>query len=183
MTSASQYPDQSRPPANAAEDRAEAHSRRSLADGAVVAGRYRIDAYLDEGGMGQVYRAHDLDLDVPLALKTIHPRIAADPISLRRFKQEILLARSVSHPNVCRIFDLWHDESRGVSFLTMELLAGQTLAARIKTEGALSPEAALPIVQQMAHALDAAHRAGVIHRDFKSANVMLVPSGSPAREP
>ena len=146
--------------------------------GAVIGDRYRIEAYLDSGGMGQVYRAHDLSLDVALALKTIRPEIASQPAALRRFKQEVLLARSVTHPNACRIFDLGTDAKTGVSFLTMELLPGETLAARIRARGALPAEAALPLVRQMAEALDAAHRAGIVHRDFKSSNVMLVPGES-----
>ncbi len=181
MTSDSQSPGQSHGPTEGFDLESSDGSRRSFVDGSVVAGRYRIDAYLDEGGMGQVYRAHDLDLDVPLALKTIQPAVAANPASLRRFKQEILLARSVSHPNVCRIFDLWRDEASGVSFLTMELLAGQSLASRIREGGAMVLGDCLLLVRQMANALDAAHRAGVVHRDFKSANVMLVPTQSGER--
>ncbi|MEZ4649400.1 MAG: tetratricopeptide repeat protein [Candidatus Eisenbacteria bacterium] len=181
MTSTFPHDGDSRRPTGEVDAHARPTPRRSFADGAVVANRYRIDAYLDQGGMGQVYRAHDLDLDVPLALKTIQPEIASDPTALRRFKQEILLARSVSHPNVCRIFDLWRDEPSDVSFLTMELLAGHTLASRIRSGGAIPTSSALPLVRQMANALQAAHRAGVVHRDFKSANVMLVPAGSGER--
>lgn len=149
--------------------------------GTMIAGRYRIEAYLAAGGMGQVYRAYDVELGVPLALKTIRPEIAADPASLRRFKQEVLLARSVTHPNVCRIFDLQRDDATGASFLTMEFLAGETLASRISREGAFAPAETLPLVRQLADALDAAHRAGIVHRDFKSPNVMLVPGEGEAR--
>ena len=154
---------------------------KTFAPGNLVARRFRIDAYLAEGGMGQVYRAQDLELDVPLALKTIHPEIASNAASLRLFKQEVLLARSISHPNVCRIFDLWRDEASGVSFLTMEFLAGETLAAQIKAKGAFATEDSLPLARQMAEALDAAHRAGIVHRDFKSPNVMIVPNGNGGR--
>jgi len=89
----------------------------------------------------------------------------------------VLLARSVVHSNVCRFFDFGRHSGLGgeVTFLTMELLEGETLAARIATRGALSPAEALPLVRQMAGALEAAHRAGIVHRDVKSANVMLVP--------
>lgn len=146
------------------------------APGDLIADRYLIEAFVARGGMGEVYRARDLKLDVPLALKTIRPEIASHPASLRRFKQEVLLARSVTHPNVCRIFDIGEDVTRGVSFLTMEFLPGETLASRILTSGALPRSTCLPLVRQMADALDAAHRAGVVHRDFKSPNVMLVPS-------
>ncbi len=147
---------------------------RSFATGHVIARRFRIDAYLAEGGMGQVYRAHDIELDVPLALKTIHPRLAANASFLRLFKQEVLLARSISHPNVCRIFDLWHDEVSGTWFLTMEFLAGETLSQEIVARGSFPAGDSLPLVRQMAEALDAAHRAGIVHRDFKSPNVMIV---------
>ncbi|MEZ4652462.1 MAG: serine/threonine-protein kinase [Candidatus Eisenbacteria bacterium] len=153
----------------------------TFSSGHILARRFRIDAYLAEGGMGQVYRAHDLELDAPLALKTIHPGIASNAAFLRLFKQEVLLARSISHPNVCRIFDFWRDEATGVSFLTMEFLAGETLAARIKAKGAFSTEDTLPLARQMAEALDAAHRAGIVHRDFKSPNVMVVPNGNGGR--
>jgi len=144
--------------------------------GAVLAGRYRIDAFLAAGGMGQVYRGHDLELDVPIALKTIRPEIASHPASLRLFKQEVLLARSITHSNVCRIFDLRRDDPTGVVFLTMEFLPGETLMSRIKKGGRFVADDSLPLARQMADALDAAHRAGIIHRDFKSPNVMLVPS-------
>lgn len=150
----------------------------SFGPGDLVADRYRIDRFLARGGMGEVYRADDLDLGVAVALKTIRPEIASNPASLRLFKQEVLLARSVTHSNVCRIYDLGRhrDESRDVSFLTMEFLPGETLFARIRSRGVLPRHEALPIIRQIADALDAAHRAGIVHRDFKSPNVMIVPT-------
>ncbi len=150
---------------------------RRLEPRQLLSGRFRIEAFVAGGGMGQVYRAHDLELDVPVALKTIHPEIASEPASLRRFKREVLLARSVTHANVCRIYDLWHDDVTQATFLTMEFLSGQTVGERIRARGPFSPEDALPLVHQMCIALDAAHRAGVVHRDFKSSNVILVPDG------
>jgi len=152
------------------------------AEGDLLAGRYRIEAFLARGGMGDVYRARDLELGVIVALKTIRDGIASDPEALRAFKQEVLLARSVTHPNVCRIFDLGrHQDERGsVAFLTMEYLEGRTLAARIAAEGALAPAAALSLMRQVARALDAAHDAGIVHRDLKSSNIMLV--GEPGDE-
>lgn len=150
--------------------------------GDLLADRYRIERFLARGGMGEVYCAHDLELGVPVALKTIRPEIATDPAALRGFKREVLTARSVTHANVCRIFDLGHhrDDARSASFLTMEFLPGDTLASRIRKEGRLSGEDALPILQQLADGLDAAHRAGIVHRDFKSANVILAPgAGAP----
>lgn len=143
----------------------------------IVAGRYRIIRFIARGGMGEVYEAEDLELHGHVALKTIRPEIADDSVSVERFRREIQMARKVTHPNVCRVFDVSHDQTGGgdVIFVTMELLNGQTLAQRIRENGALSPSDALPIARQMGEGLDAAHRAGVIHRDFKSANVMLVP--------
>ena len=142
----------------------------------VIAGRFRIIRYIAEGGMGTVYEAEDLRLGDRVALKTIRPDIAADPIAVERFKREILLGKKVTHPNVCRIHDLGverGDNGREVLFLTMQFLSGETLSARVK-RGPLPTNEALPLIEDMADALSAAHRAGVIHRDFKSGNVMLV---------
>jgi serine/threonine protein kinase/predicted ATPase/tetratricopeptide (TPR) repeat protein len=164
-------------PGDAREPRAR-HARTSPGIGAgdVLCQRYRIERLLARGGMGAVYRAIDLDLDVALALKTIRPEIASHPDTLRRFKREVLLARSISHPNVCRIYDLGRDPERGITFLTMEYLPGETLETRIRRDGPLVPRDALPLLDQITDALDAAHQAAVIHRDLKSANIMLVPS-------
>src|ERR1019366_4152034 len=133
-----------------------------------------------------VYQAEDLELKELVAVKTLLPAIASDGRMLARFKQEIQLSRKVSHPNVCRIFDLARhpaDASAPATtvFLTMEFLPGETLSARLHREGRLSAEEALPILSQTAEALDAAHKAGVIHRDFKPSNVMLVPSAGDTR--
>jgi tetratricopeptide (TPR) repeat protein len=154
--------------------------------GQLVSGRYRIVRFLDRGGMGEVYEAEDLELKDRVALKTLLPAIASDGRMIARFKQEIQLSRKVSHPNVCRVFDLARHPADGSAaastvFLTMEFLAGETLSARLHREGRLSMEEALPILSQTAEALDAAHRAGVIHRDFKPSNVMLVPSADGTR--
>ena len=119
-------------------------------------------------------------------MKTIRSEIASDPHALARFKQEIHLARRVTHPNVCRIFDLERhqpqpdmDSAAGVvTFLTMELLEGETLAARLDRVGPMPPAVALPLIQQMAEAVAAAHNVGVVHRDFKPGNVVLVPAKS-----
>ncbi len=142
---------------------------------AVLAGRFRIVRFIARGGMGEVYEAEDQVLGERVALKTIRSDVANDQRSMERFLREVHLSRSVTHPNVCRIFDVFHHD--GLHFLTMELLPGETLAERLTRAGRLSPAEALPLVEQMAGALGAAHEAGVIHRDFKSGNVMLVPDG------
>jgi tetratricopeptide (TPR) repeat protein/tRNA A-37 threonylcarbamoyl transferase component Bud32/DNA-directed RNA polymerase subunit RPC12/RpoP len=148
--------------------------------GDLIGGRYRVRAFLAQGGMGEVYEAEDQELRVEVALKTIRPRDSEDDVALERLKREIQLARRVTHPNVCRIFDVGYHVAgqRRIAFLTMELLRGETLAARLQRAGRFEPPAALPIVRQIGAALDAAHRAGVIHRDFKSENVFLVPDES-----
>ena len=144
-----------------------------LPEGEVLANRFRIVRFIARGGMGEVYEAEDQILRERVALKTIRPDVANDPRTMERFLREVHLARSVTHPNVARTFDVFHHE--GLAFLTMELLTGQTLAERLSKEGRLSPEPSLPLIEQMAAALTAAHEEGVIHRDFKSANVMLEP--------
>ena len=149
-----------------------------LTPGQVLADRYRIVVPLGQGGMGEVYEAEDLELGGRVALKTVKPELAAQPDAMDRFKREIQLARRVTHPNVCRVFDVFRhrgEDGSGVVFLTMELLKGDTLSGRLARGPRFSTEEALPLARQLADALDAAHRAGVVHRDFKSGNVMLVP--------
>jgi len=150
--------------------------RSAFEIGHVVAGRYRILRFIARGGMGEVYEAEDLELHGSVALKTIRPEVAEDSMAIERFRREIQIARKVTHPNVCRVFDVDHDQSTGadVIFVTMELLEGKTLRQFIVNDGPLSLADALPIAKQIADGLHAAHRAGVVHRDLKSANVMLV---------
>ena len=147
--------------------------------GQVVAGRFRIVRFIARGGMGEVYEAEDQALRARVALKTIHPRITGDA-ALDLFKQEILSARRVTHPNVCRIYDIAEHSDNGtdsckspVTLLTMELLEGPTLSRHLKEHGPFSHRAALPLIQQICAGLQAAHDAAVIHRDFKSSNVIL----------
>lgn len=157
---------------------------QSFQEGSLVAGRYRVLRFLARGGMGEVYEVEDLELHERLALKTVHPAVASDPGAIERFKREVHLARKVTHPNVCRLFDLgYHTPREGlepIAFLTMEMLEGETLAARLKRLGKMSPDEILPLARQMAAGLRAAHDAGIVHRDFKADNVFLVrlPDGS-----
>ena len=126
--------------------------------------------------MGEVYEVHDLELHSRVALKVISLKSAAKPNSAEMFRREILLARQVTHPNVCRIYDIGHHEHADhgdLLFLTMEFLEGTTLADHVRTQGPLSKEEALPLIRQMIHALAAAHRLNIAHRDFKSGNVIL----------
>ncbi len=150
-----------------------------LPAGYILSGRYRIVRLAGQGGMGQVYEAEDLELGEPVALKVIHPGFSTDDRTVDRFKREIQLARKVTHPNVCRIFDLGYHAPDATSgrfvFLTMELLAGETLLERLRRTGPMTAAEALPLIEQMAAALQCAHEAGIVHRDFKSGNVMLVP--------
>jgi len=155
--------------------------------GAIVASRFRIVRYLAQGGMGELYEAEDLELRERIALKTILAHIAANDRSIAMFKREVHLARQVTHPNVCRIYDIFRhqpDPARAdapgneVVLLAMELVHGETLAEKLRRDGRFATADALPIARQMAGGLTAAHRAGVVHRDFKSHNVMLV---KPAR--
>jgi serine/threonine protein kinase/tetratricopeptide (TPR) repeat protein len=151
----------------------------------IVAARYEILRFIGRGSMGEVYEAHDNALNERVALKIISPEAAGDERTLARFKREIQLARKVTHPNVCRIFDLGsHQEPRAgegtspappTTFFTMELLEGETLTQRLQRTDHLSMDEALPIIEQIAAGLHAAHQAGIIHRDFKTGNVMLVP--------
>jgi len=161
-----------------------------LPPGATVAGRYRIVRFIARGGMGEVYEVLDSTLDQAVALKVLRPDLAADPVALERLKREVLLARQVTHHNVCRIFDLVIHRGRQpdgtvqvFAGVTMELLAGETLAERLGRTGAMSPDEALPLVRQMASALAAAHAAGVVHRDFKCGNVMVLPPATGEAEP
>jgi len=145
----------------------------------IIANRFRVVRYIAEGGMGTVYEALDLQLGERVALKTIRPDIATNRSAVQRFKQEISLGKTVTHPNVCRIHDLVidrADDGTEVLYLSMQYLEGETLAARI-ARGRMHPAEALPLLCDMADGLAAAHQAGVIHRDFKSGNVILVKRG------
>ncbi len=125
--------------------------------------------------MGAVYKARDMELDRIVALKLIRPELARNPQILKRFKQELILARQVTHKNVIRIFDL--GQSDGIKFITMDFVEGQDLRQLLLEKGKLAPEQAARIMLQICRALEAAHTEGVIHRDLKPQNIMLDASG------
>jgi eukaryotic-like serine/threonine-protein kinase len=149
-----------------------------LEPGEVVAGRFIVRRFIARGGMGEVYEAEDQELRSRVALKTVLANFAADDTALERLKREVLLGRRVSHPNVCRTHELYVTrtaDGEPLRFLTMEFLDGETLARRLRREGRLSTEETRVLLKQFVAALDAAHAEGVIHRDFKTSNVLLVP--------
>ncbi len=152
-----------------------AASLTSLQPGTLLGSRYEILKLLGQGGMGAVYQAKDRELDRVVALKVIRPELAGHPEILQRFKQELILARQVTHRNVIRIFDL--GEAEGVKFITMEFIEGQDLRTLLAEKGKYTVEEAVGIMQQVCLALEAAHAEGVVHRDLKPQNIMLDKQG------
>jgi hypothetical protein len=150
-------------------------SHGRFAPGAILDARYRIIGLLGRGGMGEVYRADDLRLGQPVALKFLPDTVATDPQRLAQFHNEVRTARQVSHPNICRVYDI--GEVDGQLFLSMELVAGEDLATSLRRIGRFSEDKATDIARQLCAGLAAAHERGVIHRDLKPANVMLDDAG------
>ena len=143
--------------------------------GTILGGRYEIQKLLGMGGMGAVYKAHDLEVDRTVGLKVIRPDLAGNPAILARFKQELVLARQVTHRNIIRIYDL--NEADGVKFITMEFIEGEDLRTILTREGKVPPKEAVNIMRQSCSGLQAAHAEGVIHRDLKPSNIMRDGSG------
>jgi predicted Ser/Thr protein kinase len=139
--------------------------------GAVLADRYRIIGLIGRGGMGEVYRADDLKLGQPVALKFLSQRFASDRLLIERFYAEVRHARQVSHPNVCRVYDV--GEIDGRHFLSMEYIDGEDLASLLRRIGRLGGERAIEIAREIVAGLAAAHDKGVLHRDLKPGNVMI----------
>jgi eukaryotic-like serine/threonine-protein kinase len=145
-----------------------------LDPGTVFANRYEVREVLGKGGMGVVYRAHDRKLDEDVALKLLRPDVVKeDPTLLDRFKQELKLARRITHRNVLRTHDF--DEANGVPYISMEYLDGVTLKDLIRQKGALPTSAGLRIAKEMCYGLGAAHAQGVVHRDIKPQNMLIMP--------
>jgi serine/threonine protein kinase len=154
---------------------------QSLAAGDVVAGRYRVLRLIGRGGMGEVYEAEDQHLHVRVAVKTVAAALGDNPKALARLHREAELARRIDHPNVCRIHDVvpWQ---RGL-LVSMELLHGESLGELRRRRGRLAGEEVAELLPQIVAGLSAAHAAGVLHRDFKSDNVMVCPGGAEAGAP
>jgi len=144
--------------------------------GTLVANRYRVERFVAQGGMGEVYAVRDTVLDEQVALKTVRSRLPTDVKAIRRLKSETLLSRRIGHPNTCRIFEFGeHELASGetLCFLTMELVAGETLGARLRRDGPLPVEQVAIVLRQVLGGLAEAHSLGIVHRDLKSDNIML----------
>src|SRR4051794_11965126 len=146
-----------------------------FAPGTLLAGRFRIVAPLGRGGMGEVYRADDLRLGQPVALKFLPEDVDHDPARLTQLHAEVRMARQVSHPNVCRVYDV--GEFEGHTFLSMEYVDGEDLALLLRRIGRFPQDRAIELSRQICAGLAAAHDRGVVHRDLKPANIMLDANG------
>jgi serine/threonine-protein kinase len=146
-------------------------SARRFLPGTLFAGRYRIVELLGQGATGEVYRADDLHVGQPVALKFLPAHLADSTVARDRVRNEVRVARQVTHPNVCRVFDI--GEADGHTFISMEYVDGEDLRSVLRRLGRPSREKALEIARQLCAGLAAAHEIGVLHRDLKSANVMI----------
>jgi len=146
-----------------------------FAPGSILDQRYRIVGRLGKGGMGEVYRADDLRLGQPVALKFLPESVDRDPARLTQLHTEVRMARQVSHPNVCRVYDV--GEYEGHTFLSMEYVDGEDLASLLRRIGRFPQDRAVELARQICAGLAAAHDRGVVHRDLKPANIMLDGAG------
>ena len=149
---------------------------RELTTGALFAGRYQVIEELGHGGMGRVYKVHDVELNEKVALKLIRPEAAADADAVERFHNELKSARAVVHKNVCRMFDI--GRAGGAPFITMEYVHGEDLKRLIRKIGQLPAGRAVSIARQIAEGLAEAHGRGIIHRDLKPQNIMVDEGGN-----
>lgn len=171
LAALSSGPNAGRPAIAAAVDEAGSLAQGTIRGGTRVAGRFVIERLLGAGGMGAVYLARDEQLDEQVALKVIAGLALLDPNAADRLRRETTLARKISHPNVVRMHDL--GEEHGLLFVSMEYVAGESLAARIKRLGAIPAGQLRPIALQLCEGLTAAHACGIIHRDLKPANILI----------
>ena len=144
--------------------------------GKTLADKYRIEELINEGGMGSVYRATHVLMDKTVAVKVLHPSLAADDKIVARFSREAKAASRISHPHALNVTDFGEDE-KGVVFLVMEYLKGETLKEVIHEDGPMPLERVVEIIRQVSGALETAHNEGVVHRDLKSDNIMLIDVG------
>src|SRR5215471_6969957 len=138
-------------------------------------GPYEITAMLGAGGMGEVYRARDTRLQRTVAIKILSQHLSSDPALRRRFEREAKAISSLNHPHICVLHDIGQQD--GIDYLVMECVEGETLAKRLE-KGPLPLDQVLKYGAQIADALDKAHRNAIVHRDLKSANIMLTPVGA-----
>ena len=143
--------------------------------GTLIAARYRVSGMLGKGGMGEVYRASDLVLGQPVALKFLPESLSSNPSMVARFYAEVRIARQVSHPNVCRVYDI--GEVDGLLYLSMEYVNGEDLGSLLRRIGRLPSDKAAEIARKLCAGVAAAHEKGILHRDLKPANIMLDGSG------
>jgi serine/threonine-protein kinase len=150
------------------------HAR--FTQGTMLTERYRIVGLLGKGGMGEVYRADDLTLRQPVAVKFLPEALTNDPRRLEQFRNEVRVGRQVSHANVCRVYDIGHAER--LHFLSMEYVDGEDLASLIRRTGRLPTGRAIEIARQLCAGLAAIHEKGILHRDFKPHNAMIDRDGN-----
>ncbi|HSC28120.1 MAG TPA: serine/threonine-protein kinase, partial [Vicinamibacterales bacterium] len=168
-------PDERKPSSSGWLTSSDSISHGRFTPGTILDGRYRIIGLLGKGGMGEVYRADDLRLGQPVALKFLPPDIGRDALRLAQFHNEVRMARLVSHPNICRVFDI--GEFEGQLFLSMEYVDGEDLATSLRRIGRFPEDKATEIARQICAGLAAAHDRRVLHRDLKPANVMIDGAG------
>ncbi|MGB3863381.1 MAG: serine/threonine-protein kinase, partial [Candidatus Aminicenantaceae bacterium] len=147
-----------------------------LSRGTLFADRYEIIEELGKGGMGKVFRVEDKNIQEEVALKLIKPEIAVDEGMIERFRNELKMARKITHKNICRMYDL--NEEDGTPYITMEYVSGEDLKSLIRKQGKLSEERTIAIARQVCEGLAAAHELGVVHRDLKPQNIMIDEKGN-----
>ncbi len=164
-------------------DAASASSSDTFGDGDVegddvlpagqLLGGYRLEGMISKGGMATVYRAVQLTMDRPVALKVLHPRRLKKPDAVEKFYKEAQLAASLDHPRLAHVYDVGRDEESGLYFYSMELVMARTLTSHVRQQGAMSWERGRDIMVQVAEGMDHAHRRDMIHRDLKPDNILI----------